>query len=132
MPGVAPWPWQPRRLQPSRWRSRRPPTAKATSGKVLTSIDLGGEMENLDGLVLRMRTTTIEPGGSTGMHDHKGHPSAIYIPQGPITETCGDTVRELRPGDVVAQGKQTHHALDNRGTTAVVSLQVEVIKAKKE
>jgi quercetin dioxygenase-like cupin family protein len=109
-----------------------PADRKGISGKVLTSIELGGEMDHLDGLVLRMRTTTIEPGGSTGMHDHKGHPSVIYILQGPITEIRGDTVRELRPGDVVAQGKQTQHALENRGTTGVVFLQVEVIKAPRK
>jgi hypothetical protein len=33
-----------------------PADRKGISGKVLTSVDLGGEVENLDGLVLRMRS----------------------------------------------------------------------------
>ena len=63
------------------------PETKGVSVKLLSTVDLGPEIEGMAGRQLRMRMVTIEPGGVFGpIHDHKGRPGTVYILQGTITD----------------------------------------------
>jgi quercetin dioxygenase-like cupin family protein len=51
------------------------PETKGVSVNLLSTVDLGPEIEGLAGRQLRMRMVTIEPGGVFGpVHDHKADP----------------------------------------------------------
>ncbi|HMK11196.1 MAG TPA: hypothetical protein VK461_06425, partial [Acidimicrobiales bacterium] len=65
-------------------------SAQETRGvtvELLAALDLGAEIEGMDGRQLRMRLVTIEPGGVFGpLHDHKDRPGMVYVLQGTITD----------------------------------------------
>jgi hypothetical protein len=54
------------------------PVAPETTGvtvELLATVDLGPEIQGMEGRQLRMRMVTIEPGGVFGpVHDHNGRP----------------------------------------------------------
>ena len=51
------------------------PETKGVMVKLLSTVDLGPEIEGMAGRQLRMRMVTIEPGGVFGpIHDHKDRP----------------------------------------------------------
>jgi len=81
----------------------------------------------MEGLALRLRINTIAPGGSTGLHDHKEKPSIVYVVQGNVVEYRDGTTRDLTQGDVISQGKDNSHAIENRGNSPAVLLESEVI-----
>jgi len=63
------------------------PETKGVSVKLLSTVDLGPEIEGMEGRQLRMRMVTIEPGGVFGpIHNHKDRPGTVYILQGTITD----------------------------------------------
>jgi quercetin dioxygenase-like cupin family protein len=82
----------------------------------------------MEGLALRLRINTIAPGGSTGLHDHKEKPSIVYVVQGNVVEYRDGTTRDLAQGDVISQGRDHSHAIENRGNSPAVLLESEVIK----
>jgi hypothetical protein len=56
------------------------PETKGVTVKLLATVDLGAEIEGMEGRQLRMRIVTIEPGGVFGpTHDHKDRPGTVYI-----------------------------------------------------
>jgi quercetin dioxygenase-like cupin family protein len=94
-----------------------------------TSLDLGQEVEGVDGRQLRMRTVTIEPGGVVGVHAHKGRPAVAYVVQGTLTEHReggGDHVRHQ--GESWTEGKEVVHWAENKGTETAVIVAVDVFK----
>ena len=82
----------------------------------------------MGGRQLRMRMLTVEPGGVIGIHNHKDRPGTVYIIQGKATEHRGEVARDVGPGDVWSEDKETTHWLENRGTTPVVLIAVDVFK----
>ena len=75
------------------------PETKGVSVKLLSTVDLGPEIEGMAGRQLRMRMVTIEPGGVFGpMHDHKDRPGTVYILQGTITDHQNGVARDYGPG----------------------------------
>ena len=113
---------------PATLAQQPPPERRGVASKALSVIDLGPEFPGMEGRVLRLRMNTLSPGGSTGMHGHKDKPSIVYVVQGPVTEHRDGTTRELDAGDVVSQGQDHTHALENRGSAPVTLLEAEVIK----
>lgn len=109
-----------------------PPTEnKGMKAPVLTSLDLGPEIDGMEGRQLRMRMFTLEPGGVIAIHPHKDRPAAVYLIQGSLTEFRPDgTVREHQEGEAWAEGKATTHWAENRGTKPVMFISVDVIKEK--
>ncbi|HMF09028.1 MAG TPA: cupin domain-containing protein [Thermoanaerobaculia bacterium] len=107
-----------------------PPTEnKGIKAPVLTSLDLGPEIEGMQGRQLRMRLMTIEPGGALAMHSHKDRPALAYLLHGTLTETReGGEVSEHKEGDSWAEGKTTKHWAENRGTVPAVAVVVDVFK----
>jgi quercetin dioxygenase-like cupin family protein len=63
------------------------PETKGVTVRLLATVDLGAEIEGMEGRQLRMRMVTIEPGGAFGpTHDHKDRPGTVYILQGTTIE----------------------------------------------
>jgi quercetin dioxygenase-like cupin family protein len=98
------------------------------TSKALAVIDLGAEFPGMEGRVLRLRMNTIAPRGSTGLHDHKDKPSIVYVVQGAVIEHRDGKTKDLKVGDVISQGKDDSHALENRGSAPAVLVEAEVIK----
>lgn len=63
------------------------PGAKGVLAELLATVDLGPEIEAMEGRELRMRMVSIEPGEVFGpVHDHIGRSGTVYVPQGTITD----------------------------------------------
>jgi len=99
---------------------------------VVQAVDLGDEIEGMQGRQLRMRMLTIDPGGHIGLHSHKDRPSVVYFLQGTDTVTAEDgTVKVFQPGDTTFANKDTTHWHRNDGKESVVLIAVDVIHNTK-
>ncbi len=108
---------------------RTAPATKGVTVKLLGTVDLGPEIEGMEGRQLRMRMVTIEPGGVFGpLHDHKGRPGIVYILQGTITDFRDGVATEYGPGLGWPEDKNTLHWLENRGTVPAVEVSVDIVK----
>jgi quercetin dioxygenase-like cupin family protein len=94
-----------------------------------TALDLGGEIDGVEGRQLRLRVVTLEPGGVVGIHSHNGRPGVAYVLQGTLTEHVeGGGVHERIQGESWAEGKATTHWAENKGGRPVVVVAVDVFK----
>lgn len=102
---------------------------QGVSVQLLAAVDLGLELEGMEGYQLRMRRVTIEPGGVFGpAHDHKGRPGTVYILQGTITDHRDGMATDYGPGVGWPEDRNTTHWLENRGTIPAVEISVDIIK----
>jgi len=106
--------------------------AHATRGvetKLLATVDLAGEIEGMEGLQLRMRQVTIEPGGVFGpVHDHAGRPGIVYVLEGTITDHRDGVATEYGPGVGWPEDRKTSHWLENRGSIPAVEVSIDIVK----
>ena len=94
-----------------------------------TMLDLGQEVEGVEGRQLRMRVVTLEPGGVVGVHAHKGRPAVAYVVQGTLTEHReGGGDHERHQGESWTEGKEVVHWAENKGDQPVVVVAVDVFK----
>ena len=107
------------------------PSGHASRGvdvQLLTTVDLAGEIEGMEGLQLRMRMVTIEPGGVFGpTHDHAGRPGVVYVLQGTITDHRGGVATDYGPGVGWPEDRSTNHWLENNGPTPAVEISVDIV-----
>ena len=109
--------------------AQAPPTqTRGITEKLLSTVDLGPEIEGMAGRKLRMRLITIEPGGATVIHSHKDRPGTVYILQGKITDHRGGVATEYGPGLGWPEDKATTHWIKNEGTTTAVEISVDIFK----
>jgi quercetin dioxygenase-like cupin family protein len=95
-------------------------------------VDLGPEIQGLQGRQLRMRLLTIEPGGYIGLHSHKDRPAVVYFLKGTDTVIFADgTKKVFGPGESSAANKDTTHWHRNDGNEPVVLLAVDVFHTTK-
>ena len=86
------------------------PQTKGVTAELLTTVDLGPEIEGMAGRQLRMRMFTFEPGAVFGpIHDHKDRPGIVYILQGTITDHRNGAATDYGPG--VGWPEEEHHPL---------------------
>jgi quercetin dioxygenase-like cupin family protein len=105
------------------------PETKGVTVKLLTTVDLGPEIEGMAGRQLRMRMVTIEPGGVFGpIHDHKDRPGTVYILQGTITDHRNGIVTDYGPGVGWPEDKNTTHWLENKGMIPAVEISVDIVR----
>ena len=91
------------------------PETKGVTVKLLSTVDLGPEIEGMERRQLRMRMVTIEPGGVFGpIHDHKDRPGTVYILQGTITDHRNGVATDYGPGVGWPEDRNTTHWLENR------------------
>lgn len=99
--------------------------------EALGSVDLTGEIEGLEGSLLRMRMVTIEPGGVFGpIHDHQGRPGIVYVLQGTITDHRDRVTTDYGPGLGWPEDRHTLHWLENRGTVPAVEISVDIVASE--
>ncbi len=104
------------------------PETRGVKSELLATVDLGSEVEGLEGRQLRMRMFTFEPGAVFGpLHDHIGRPGTVYILQGTITDHRDGIATEYGPGLGWPEDRNTVHWLENRGTDTAVEISVDVI-----
>lgn len=104
------------------------PETGGVASELLATIDLGPEVEGMEGRQLRMRRFTFEPGAVFGpLHDHIGRPGTVYILQGTITDHRDGIATEYGPGLGWPEDRNTLHWLENRGTDTAVEISVDVI-----
>jgi quercetin dioxygenase-like cupin family protein len=102
---------------------------KGVTVKLLTTVDLGPEIQGMEGRQLRMRMVTIEPGGVIGpIHDHKDRPGTVYILQGTITDYRDGVAKDYGPGVGWPEDRNPLHWLENRGTVPAVEISVDVYR----
>jgi quercetin dioxygenase-like cupin family protein len=105
----------------------RPPTEyQGVEAQVVSTIDLSPD---LPGYQLRLRKVTVAPGGIVASHSHREWPGFAYILAGTVTELReGGYVKEYGPGGVLTESRDVTHWAENRGTTPVVAVDVDLIK----
>jgi quercetin dioxygenase-like cupin family protein len=105
------------------------PETKGVSSALLGTVDLGAELEGMDGLELRMRLFTFEPGAVFGpVHDHKGRPGMVYVLEGTITDHRNGVATDYGPGLGWPEDKNTTHWLENRGNVPAVEVSVDIVR----
>ncbi len=106
-----------------------PPTEnKGLRTNSMATIDLGPELDGVQGRQLRLRLLTLEPGGVTGLHSHKDRPAPAHLLQGTLTEHKSGVTRDIQAGTSWAEGKETTHWAENRGTTPGVFVVADIFK----
>jgi quercetin dioxygenase-like cupin family protein len=109
--------------------AQAPPTeTRGVTEKLVAAVDLGPEIDGMAGRKLRMRLITIEPGGATVIHSHKGRPGTVYILQGKITDHRDGDATEYGPGPGWREDAATTHWIENEGTTTAVEISVDIFK----
>lgn len=102
---------------------------KGVTVQLLSTLDLGPEIEGMAGRQLRMRLVTMEPGAIYGpMHDHVDRPGMVYVLQGTITDHRDGVATEYGPGAGWPEDRNTMHWLENRGTTPAVEISVDIVR----
>ena len=104
------------------------PETNGVTSQLLSTIDLGPEIEGMGGRELRMRMFTFEPGAVFGpVHDHRGRPGIVYILQGTITDHRDGVATDYGPGVGWPEDRNTNHWLENRGTITAVEISVDLV-----
>ena len=95
-------------------------------------VDLGPEIQGMNGRQLRLRVLTIEPSGHIKIHSHKDRPAVVYFIQGADTVTFGDgTEKTFRAGDTTSSTKNTTHWHRNDGNEMVILIAADILHKKK-
>lgn len=106
------------------------PETRGVTAELIATIDLGPEIEGMEGRQLRMRMFTFEPGAVFGpLHDHKGRPGTVYVLRGTITDHRDGVATDYGPGLGWPEDRNTLHWLENRGTEVAVEISVDIVKA---
>ena len=105
------------------------PETKGVTTELLGTVDLGLEIEGMEGRELRMRLVTIDPGGVYGpIHDHVDRPGLVYILQGTITDHRDGVSTAYGPGLGWPEDRNTLHWLENRGAVPAVEISVDIVR----
>ena len=106
------------------------PETQGVTAELLATVQLGPEIEGMEGRQLRMRLFTFEPGAVFGpMHDHKGRPGLVYILQGTITDHRDGTVTDYGPGVGWPEDSNTTHWLENRRMVPAIEVSVDIVRS---
>lgn len=105
------------------------PETQGVTAELLSTVDLGPEIEGMAGLQLRTRMFTFAPGAVFGPpHDHRGRPGSVYVLQGTITDHRDGVATEYGPGPGWPEDRNTTHWLENRGTVPAVEISVDIVR----
>jgi len=109
---------------------QKPPTEnKGLTTEKTVTLDLGGELEGMQGRQLRLRVLKLAPGGVIGLHSHKDRPAVAYILEGTLTEHPeGGATKNHPKNDLLSVGKDTAHWEENKGKTPVVLVAADIFK----
>jgi quercetin dioxygenase-like cupin family protein len=106
---------------------REVPETQGVTAELLATVDLGPEIEGMEGRQLRMRMFTFAPGAVFGpVHDHRDRPGVVYILHGTITDHRDGAATDYGPGPGWPEDRNTTHWLENRGTEPAVEISVDI------
>ena len=107
-----------------------PPTEnKGLATEKTQTLDLGGEIDGVQGRQLRLRVLKLEPGGVIGVHSHKDRPAVAYFVEGGLTEyRDGGGTKEHHKGETISAGKDTTHWEENKGKSPAVLVACDIFK----
>jgi quercetin dioxygenase-like cupin family protein len=109
--------------------SEQVPETTGVTAELLETLDLGPEIESMEGYRLRMRRFTFEPGAVFGpAHDHRGRPGIVFILQGTITDHRDGVATDYGPGVGWPEDRNTVHWLENRGPVPAVEISIDVVR----
>lgn len=105
------------------------PETRGVEAELLASIDLGPEIEGMDGYQLRLRRFTFAPEAVFGpLHDHVGRPGTVFVLEGTITDHRDGIATDYGPGLGWPEDRTTVHWLENRGTVPAIEISVDVVR----
>lgn len=104
------------------------PETQGVTSELLASIDLGAEIDGMEGRELRMRLFTFEPGAVFGpLHDHRGRPGVVYVLQGTVTDHRNGVATDYGPGLGWPEDRNTSHWLENRSDAVAMEVSVDIV-----
>ena len=116
-------------LWPASGQQAPPTENKGVKIDSLATIDLGPEIDGMQGRKLRLRLITVEPGGVIAVHSHKDRPAVARVLQGMLTEHReGGGGKEYKEGESWSEGKETTHWAENKGTKPTVLIVGDIFK----
>jgi len=116
-------------LWPASGQQPTPTENKGVKIEPLAAIDLGAEIDGMQGRQLRLRLITVAPGGVIALHSHKDRPAVARVLQGTLTEHReGSSPKEHPEGESVAVGKDVTHWEENRGAKPLVLVVGDIVK----
>ena len=116
-------------LWPASGQQAPPTENKGVKYDALATIDLGPEIDGMQGRQLRLRLVTVEPGGVIAVHSHKDRPAVVRVLEGTLTEHReGGGGKEYQAGESWAEGKETTHWAENKGTKPAVLIVGDIFK----
>ena len=96
---------------------------------MLATIDLGPEIDGMQGRQLRLRLIIVEPSGVIAVHSHKDRPAVARVLQGTLTEHReGGGGKEYKEGESWSEGKETTHWAENKGPKPTVIIVGDIFK----
>ena len=105
------------------------PETKGVTVKLLSTVDIGPEIDGMAGRQLSMRLVTIAPGGVFGpVHNHKDRPGTVFILEGTITDHRNGVATDYGPGVGWPEDRNTTHWLENRGSSTAVEISVDIVR----
>jgi quercetin dioxygenase-like cupin family protein len=106
-----------------------PEKAHGVNVGTTSALDLGAELDTLEGRQLRVRLITFEPGGAVPLHSHNGRPGIAHVLKGSLTEHVeGKGVFERHEGDRLIEDRNTVHWVENRTDQTAMVLASDVYK----
>jgi quercetin dioxygenase-like cupin family protein len=106
---------------------------KDVKDTVLAAIDLGHEIDGLQGRQLRTRMLEIQPGGIVPWHSHADRPALIYVIEGTVTEHASNCAVPIvhKAGEISVETKEVSHWWQNTGGTVAKLLSSDVFHDQK-
>ena len=101
---------------------------KDVTDTVLAAVDLGKEINGMEGRKLRTRLLEIQPGGEVPWHSHADRPALIYVLEGTVEEYSSRCAVPIvhKAGDVSREENNEMHWWKNGGTTVVRLLSTDI------
>lgn len=90
-----------------------------------------GFSKDFDSCLSFMHETTLPPGTSIGLHEHKGNEELYFVIQGRGEMTVDGETQVMKPGDVCLTKSGSSHAFRNVGDTDLVIIVLEGLVAEK-
>ena len=108
--------------------SLKPDKPEGFNVRTLHVTNLKGEIPHGEGISLRMRLISIEPGGHTSFHVHKNRPGIVYVVSGSIiNHPEGEPPVKVASGEIFVETQGYTHYIENKGETAAILVASDIV-----
>jgi len=107
-----------------------PTENKGFKAAQLSAFDMGKQgLKDYEQRQMRIRRIDFEPGGVAAFHSHKERPALSYMLAGELVEhRKGAPDRVYKAGDVITETTDVDHWAENKGSTTVTIISVDLFK----